>query len=78
VTRVRRGDLVVTMVRRPCPHEVCVGCRSDRQDFCYTGDFHERGIKEEHGFMTEMVVDDEAFMTSCPLRYARWASSSSH
>jgi threonine dehydrogenase-like Zn-dependent dehydrogenase len=66
VTRVRPGDLVVTMVRRPCLHEVCVGCRSERQDFCYTGDFHERGIKEEHGFMTEMIVDDEAFMNVVP------------
>ena len=66
VTRVRPGDLVVTMVRRPCPHEVCVGCRSERQDFCYTGDFRERGIKEEHGFMTETIVDDEAFMNVVP------------
>src|SRR6478735_3789598 len=24
VTRVAKGDLVVTMVRRPCPHENCV------------------------------------------------------
>jgi threonine dehydrogenase-like Zn-dependent dehydrogenase len=33
VRRVRPGDLVVPMVRRPCAHEVCVPCRSDRQDF---------------------------------------------
>src|SRR5438094_6637855 len=26
VTRVRLGDLVVPMVRRPCPHGDCVAC----------------------------------------------------
>src|SRR5262249_55112837 len=39
VTRVKVGDLVVPMVRRPCPHDYCVACRADRQDFCFTGDF---------------------------------------
>src|SRR5258706_1803814 len=38
VSRVKVGDLVVTMVRRPCDHDDCLACRSDRQDFCYTGD----------------------------------------
>jgi threonine dehydrogenase-like Zn-dependent dehydrogenase len=53
-------------VRRPCPHETCVGCRAGRQDFCYTGDFQERGIKEAHGFMTQFVVDDEKYMHVVP------------
>src|SRR5437763_9213237 len=66
VTRVRLGDLVVPMVRRPCPHDDCVACRAGRQDFCYTGDFREHGIKEAHGFMTEIVVDDEAYMNVVP------------
>jgi len=66
VSRVRVGDLVVPMVRRPCPHETCTACRADRQDFCYTGDFTERGIKEAHGFMTELVVDDERYMNVVP------------
>src|SRR5438094_9795125 len=57
VSRVKLGDLVVPMVRRPCAHEECIACRADRQDFCYTGDFTERGIKQAHGFMTELVVD---------------------
>src|ERR1700751_3847316 len=47
---VRIGDLVVPMVRRPCQHADCVPCRAGRQDFCTTGDFRERGIKEAHGF----------------------------
>jgi threonine dehydrogenase-like Zn-dependent dehydrogenase len=42
VTRVKVGDLVVPMVRRR-PHDYCVACRADRQDFCFTGDFQERG-----------------------------------
>ena len=66
VTRVKPGDLVVPMVRRPCPHDYCPACRSDRQDFCFTGDFRERGIKEAHGFMTEIVVDDEKYMNPVP------------
>jgi threonine dehydrogenase-like Zn-dependent dehydrogenase len=66
VSRVKVGDLVVPMVRRPCPHESCLACRSGRQDFCYTGDFTERGIKMQHGFMTEFVVDDEQYMNVVP------------
>jgi threonine dehydrogenase-like Zn-dependent dehydrogenase len=66
VARVKVGDLVVPMVRRPCRHEDCLACRSGRQDFCYTGDFTERGIKERQGFMTEYVVDDETYMNVVP------------
>jgi len=66
VTRVKPGDLVVTMVRRPCPHPECRACRAGRQDFCFTGDFTERGIKGRHGFMTERVVDDVRYMHRVP------------
>ena len=66
VTRVKVGDLVVPMVRRPCPHDYCIACRSGRQDFCFTGDFKERGIKEQHGFMAQFVVDDEQYMNRVP------------
>jgi threonine dehydrogenase-like Zn-dependent dehydrogenase len=66
VSRVKIGDLVVPMVRRPCPHDTCLACRSGRQDFCYTGDFTERGIKMQHGFMTEFIVDDEQYMNVVP------------
>jgi threonine dehydrogenase-like Zn-dependent dehydrogenase len=37
-----------------------------RQDFCATGDFTERGIKERHGYLTEFVVDDEQYMNVLP------------
>jgi threonine dehydrogenase-like Zn-dependent dehydrogenase len=66
VKRLQPGDLVVLMVRRPCPHPECLACRQGRQDFCYTGDFTERGIKMQHGFMTEFVVDDERYMNVVP------------
>lgn len=66
VTGLKRGDLVVPMVRRPCRRKECLACRSDRQDYCYTGEFVERGIKEMSGFMTEFVVDDASYMVKVP------------
>jgi glucose 1-dehydrogenase len=66
VERLRAGDLVVPSVRRPCPHPGCRACRSGHQDYCYTGDFTERGIKEAHGYMTEYVVDRERYMNLVP------------
>ena len=66
VTGLAPGDLAVLMVRRPCPHDRCIPCRSGRQDFCITGDFTERGIKGAHGYMTEFVVDDERYIVKVP------------
>jgi len=66
VSRVKPGDLVVMTVRRPCPHPSCIACREARQDFCYTGDYSERGIKSRHGYMTEFVVEEEAYLNVVP------------
>ncbi len=66
VTRVKAGDLIVPMVRRPCHHEHCTACTAGRQDFCFTGDFHERGIKQAHGFMTEYIVEEERYLNVVP------------
>lgn len=66
VTSFQRGDFVVPSVRRPCPHEACRPCRADRQDFCFTGDFTERGIKMTHGFMTEYFVEEEKHLYLIP------------
>src|SRR5258708_40277258 len=41
-TKVKRGDLVVATVRRPCAHPECLACRQGRQDSFYTGGFTER------------------------------------
>ena len=66
VSRFQPGDLVVPTVRRPCPHDRCPSCRDARQDFCFTGDFTERGIKMVHGYMTEYFVEDEAHLNIVP------------
>jgi glucose 1-dehydrogenase len=66
VERLRSGDLVIPTVRRPCPHPGCLACRSGHQDFCYTGDFTERGIKEAHGYLTEQAVDRERNLVRVP------------
>jgi threonine dehydrogenase-like Zn-dependent dehydrogenase len=66
VTQFKPGDLVVPTVRRPCPHDHCLSCRDARQDFCFTGDFTERGIKMTHGFMTEYFVEDEVHLNIVP------------
>jgi len=66
VEHLQAGDLVVPSVRRPCPHPGCLACRSGHQDFCYTGDFSERGIKEAHGYMAEYVVEQERYLNPVP------------
>jgi threonine dehydrogenase-like Zn-dependent dehydrogenase len=66
VAKFKTGDLVVPTVRRPCPHDHCPSCRDARQDFCFTGDFTERGIKMTHGFMTEYFVEDQAHLNIVP------------
>src|SRR5215469_4827150 len=60
------GDLVVPLVRRPCPHPECRACRAGRPDFCVTGDYTERGIKGADGFLTNYVVEDEAYLVKVP------------
>jgi threonine dehydrogenase-like Zn-dependent dehydrogenase len=66
VTRAKVNDLVVLTVRRPCPHPACIACRSGRQDFCYTGDYTERGIKQRHGYMTEFVAEEQSYVNVVP------------
>jgi threonine dehydrogenase-like Zn-dependent dehydrogenase len=66
VEAFQRGDLVVPTVRRPCPHQYCLACRNGHQDYCYTGDFTERGIKEAHGYMAEYVVERPPNLVAVP------------
>ena len=66
VTAVKPGDIVVPTVRRPCGKPECVPCEAGRQDFCTTGAFAERGIKEAHGFLAEYVVEDQAYLNVAP------------
>jgi threonine dehydrogenase-like Zn-dependent dehydrogenase len=67
VTRVKVGDLAVPTVRRPCNVPSCIACRADRQDFCYSGEFTERGINQRHGYMTEFVVEEERYLNAVPV-----------
>jgi threonine dehydrogenase-like Zn-dependent dehydrogenase len=62
VSRLRPGDLVVPMVRRPCSHPECPACRGGHPDFCETGAYTERGIVGAHGFLAERVVEEERYL----------------
>ncbi len=64
VTGLKRGDLVVPMVRLPCAG--CDSCRQDRQDYCVTDTFPEHGIRRSHGFMTSFVVERERYLFKVP------------
>ena len=66
VQRVRLGDLVVPRVRLPCHDAECAACRGGHPDFCGSGGFFERGIKQANGFMTDFVVDDEEWLNPVP------------
>jgi glucose 1-dehydrogenase len=66
VDGVAVGDLVVPMVRRPCDEATCAPCVGGRADYCRTGDYTERGIKQRHGYMTERVVEDQAWLHVVP------------
>ena len=63
---LKPGDLVVPRVRRPCPHATCPACRHGHPDFCITGDYTERGIKDAHGFCSEFFVEDVAYLHRAP------------
>ncbi len=66
VTSVSAGDLVIPMVREPCPEASCRACRAGRQDFCETDAFTERGIRGRHGYMTERVVVADRYLLAVP------------
>jgi threonine dehydrogenase-like Zn-dependent dehydrogenase len=66
VRTLKPGHLVAITVRRPCTEKSCPACRARRQDFCMTGRFRERGIRGAHGFMTELVVEEERYLVRVP------------
>jgi len=66
VHRIRRGDLVVPTMRRPCRDRSCRSCGMGRPDFCASGQFTQRGIRSAHGFLAERVVDDVRYMIPVP------------
>ena len=60
------GDYVVASVRRPCPHDWCLPCRSGQNDMCITGDYTERGIKGQHGYLSEFYAERPEWLTLVP------------
>jgi kynurenine formamidase/threonine dehydrogenase-like Zn-dependent dehydrogenase len=66
VSWARPGDLVVPTVRRPCKNPQCTPCRQERQDFCITGEFSERGIVRADGFLCEYAIEEERFLVPVP------------
>lgn len=66
VARLRKGDLVVPTVRRPCRDLRCRACGMGRPDFCLTGEFVQRGIRGAHGYLAERVVDEQRYMIHVP------------
>ncbi|WP_257461898.1 glucose 1-dehydrogenase [Archangium lipolyticum] len=66
VKNLAPGDLVVPRVRRPCPSEECLPCRTGNTDFCVTGEYTERGIHGAHGFAAEYFVEDVEYLHKVP------------
>lgn len=62
---VKKGDMVVATVRRPCP-EHCLNCTRGEIDMCLTGNYREKGIKGLHGFMTEYYTEDPKYLVRVP------------
>jgi threonine dehydrogenase-like Zn-dependent dehydrogenase len=60
------GDLATVLVRRPCGMPECIHCREGQQDFCSTGRYTERGIREADGFMSEYVVENARYVVRVP------------
>jgi len=65
VSRLRPGDWVVPMVRRPC-RPPCPSCARGRRDLCLAPEQRERGIFGLHGYLTEYAVDEEEDLVPIP------------
>jgi threonine dehydrogenase-like Zn-dependent dehydrogenase len=61
---VSAGDLVVGLIRRPCP-EHCASCRRNELDRCLTRPPVERGISRADGFAAELWTSPPAYL--CPV-----------
>ena len=64
------GDYLVATVRRPCPQDRCLPCRSGQNDMCITGDYSERGIKSLHGYTAEYYGEHPQRLTKIPAELA--------
>lgn len=62
---LRRGDLVVSTVRRPC-QPACAACLREAVDFCISGREQERGLRGAHGFLAQYFVEDPQYLVRVP------------
>jgi glucose 1-dehydrogenase len=58
---LKRGDLVVGIVRRPDPVP-CAACAIGEWDMCRNGRYTERGIKERNGYSSEQFRVEPDFL----------------
>jgi threonine dehydrogenase-like Zn-dependent dehydrogenase len=63
VRQLQLGDLVVATVRRP---DDCQNCQVEEYDMCLRGEYTERGIKGQHGFLSEFYVENSRFLVKVP------------
>lgn len=64
VTRFKRGDKVVGLVRRGCGK--CISCKMGRPDLCETGEMKIAGIKAQDGFMVDFFVEKMNYLVKVP------------
>lgn len=57
------GDIVTATVRRP---DGCPACAAGQPDMCLWGEYEERGIVHQHGFMTEFFVEHRDYVIPVP------------
>ncbi len=60
VGHLKKGDLVVPVVRRGCGR--CNACNTGHQDMCFSGQYTERGIHRAHGFFSEFYADRPEYL----------------
>ncbi|MFQ5593646.1 MAG: glucose 1-dehydrogenase [Anaerolineae bacterium] len=63
VSSVHPGDYVVATVRRP---DDCINCSYGEYDMCIKGEYRERGIKGEHGYLAEYYLETPEYLVRVP------------
>lgn len=63
-TDLKVGQLVTVLVRRGCGR--CNACQTGHVDYCYTGQYTERGIHKLHGFFAQYIVDQPEYLVPIP------------
>lgn len=63
VASLRVGDYVVATVRRP---DDCLNCQRGETDMCLKGNYTERGIKGQHGYMANYYCEKPEYLIKVP------------